>query len=93
MIKFFKCKETEKIWGLQKSRKFPTDLQERALRKLSLLNTALTLEDLRNLPGNHLESLSGDRKGQMSMRINNQWRVCFMWNEGEATEVEIVDYH
>ena len=93
MIEFLKCKETEKIWNLQKSRKFPTEIQERALRKLRLLDAALTLEDLIKLPGNHLETLSGNRKGQMSMRINNQWRICFVWDEGQATEVEIVDYH
>ncbi len=93
MINLFKCKETEKIWNLQRSKKFPADIQDRALRKLSLLNTALTLEDLRELPGNHLEALSGNRKGQMSLRINKQWRICFVWDEGDITEVEIVDYH
>lgn len=93
MIKSFKCKETERIWNEIKSRKFPADIQNRALRKLNMLDSALTLNDLRNPPGNHLETLSGNRKGQMSIRINKQWRICFMWGEGEATEVEIVDYH
>ena len=93
MIEFFKCKETERIWNVQKSRKFPAEIQERALRKLRLLDAALTLEDLIKLPGNHLETLSGNRKGQMSMRVNNQWRICFVWDEGQAIEVEIVDYH
>ena len=93
MIKSFHCKETEKIWDGIASRKFPADIQDRALRKLRLLDVARTLEDLREPPSNHLEALKGDRKGQMSIRINKQWRICFMWNEGEATGVEIVDYH
>ena len=93
MIKSFKCKETERIWDDIKSRKFPSDIQDRALRKLNLLDTVLVLEDLRKLPGNHLEALSGNRKGQMSIRINNQWRICFVWNDGEIENVEIVDYH
>jgi len=89
----FACKETEKIWNAQKSRKFPADIQNRALKKLSLLDTAMALDDLRIFPGNRLESLSGNRKGQMSMRINDQWRICFVWNNGDAEDVEIVDYH
>jgi toxin HigB-1 len=93
MIKSFRCKESEQIWRVQKSRKFPADIQNRALKKLSLLDAAQTLEDLRKFPGNRLEALSGNRKEQMSIRINDQWRICFVWNDGEAEQVEIVDYH
>jgi len=78
---------------MQKSRHFPTDIQQRALKKLNLLDTAQALDDLRKFPGNRLESLSGNRKGQMSIRINDQWRICFVWNDGEVERVEIVDYH
>jgi proteic killer suppression protein len=76
-----------------KSRKFPADIQDRILRKLSILDTAKAVDDLRNPPGNHLEGLLHDRKGQMSIRINSQWRICFVWNDGEVENVEIVDYH
>ena len=93
MIKSFKCKETEKIWNEISSRRFPADIQDRALRKLSILEVALRVEDLKDPPSNRLEALKGDRKGTMSIRINKQWRICFVWNDGEATEVEIVDYH
>lgn len=93
MIKSFGCKETEKIWNDIKSRKFPGDIQDRALRKLHLLDAALALEDLSKLPGNNLENLSGNKKGWMSIRVNRQWRICFIWKNGEAEEVEIVDYH
>lgn len=93
MIKSFKCKETEKIWGGVKSKKFPVDIQNRALRKLNMIEAAVFLEDLKNPPGNNLEGLVGSRKGQMSIRINNQWRICFVWDDGEVHNVEIVDYH
>jgi toxin HigB-1 len=93
MIRSFLCKETENIWEGRVSRKLPRDIQERALRKLRQLDAALTLEDLRNPPSNRLENLKGDKKGRMSIRINNQWRLCFHWHDGEATEIEIVDYH
>lgn len=93
MIRSFRCRETEKIWDGQISRRLPRDIQDRALRKLRQLDAALTLDDLRNPPSNHLEALKADRKGYMSIRINGQWRICFCWNDGEATEVEIVDYH
>ena len=93
MIISFKCKETEKIWNVIKSRKFPAEIQERALRKLSMLDVARTVDDLREPLSNHLEALKGDRKVQMSLRINKQWRICFVWHEGEAQDVEIVDYH
>ncbi len=93
MIRFFGCKETEKIWEGQSSRRLPHDIQNRALRKLRQLDAALILDDLKNPPSNHLEALKGARKGQMSIRINDQWRICFYWSDGEATEVEIIDYH
>jgi proteic killer suppression protein len=93
MIVSFSCKETEGIWGGNDSRKFPHDVQEKAWRKLRQLNNSRTLEDLRNPPGNHLEALKGDRKGQYSIRINKQWRICFVRHDGEASEVAITDYH
>jgi toxin HigB-1 len=93
MIRSFKCKETARIWQGQSSRKFPGDIQDRALRKLRQLDAATTVEDLHNPPGNRLETLKGDRAGQMSIRINDQWRICFRWSKGDADDVEIVDYH
>ncbi len=93
MIKSFKCKETEKVWNGLKSRAFPGDIQNRALRKLRQLDAAQTLDDLKNPPGNRLERLKGSRAGQMSIRINDQWRVCFIWQDNESHDVEIVDYH
>jgi len=93
MIRSFRCKETEGIWQGRSSRKFPGDMQDRALRKLRQLDAAGTMDDLRNPPGNRLEALKGDRKGQWSIRINDQWRVCFRWQDGDANDVEIVDYH
>lgn len=93
MIKSFRCKETEKIWNMQKSKTFPGMIQDRALRKLNLLDVAMTHDDLKEPPSNHLEALKGNRKGQLSIRINRQWRICFTWNHGEASDVEIVDYH
>ena len=93
MIKSFACKETERVWMGVKSRKLPASIQDRALRKLRQIDAALTLEDLRNPPGNNLEALKGGRSGQMSIRINDQWRICFRWKDGEAQQVEIVDYH
>ncbi len=93
MIRSFGCKETERVWEGQVSRRLPRDIQNRALRKLRQLDAALTLDDLKNPPSNHLEYLKGSRKGQLSIRINNQWRICFHWHNGEALEVEIVDYH
>lgn len=93
MIVSFRCKETERIWQGQSSRKFPADIQDRALRKLRQLDAARTLEDLRNPPGNRLEALKGNRSGQMSIRINDQWRICFAWQECDGHNVEIVDYH
>mgnify|MGYP001588348539 CR=1 FL=1 len=93
MIRSFRCKETEHLWQGISSRRLPRDIQDRALRKLRQLNAALTLDDLRNPPSNRLEILKGDRQGQMSIRINDRWRICFDWREGEAHRVEIVDYH
>lgn len=93
MIRSFRDKETEKIFKRQLSRKLPTDIQRIALRKLRMLNRSLTLQDLRVPPSNRLEKLSGDRSGQYSIRINVQWRICFVWNDGDSFDVEIVDYH
>ena len=93
MIRSFRCRDTAKVWDGESSRKFPGDIQDRALRKLRQLDAARVLDDLRNPPGNRLEALRGARKGQMSLRINDQWRICFVWRDGDATEVEIVDYH
>jgi proteic killer suppression protein len=93
MIVTFRCKETERIWGGLFSRKLPQDIQAIALRKLRMLNNAARLEDLSVPPSNHLEALRGDRAGQHSIRINDQWRLCFVWTEGGPTHVEILDYH
>lgn len=93
MIRSFKCKETEKIFHRQFVKKFPNDIQRVALRKLRMLNRAKTLRDLLVPPGNRFEALKGIRKGQHSIRINNQWRICFEWHENDARNVEIVDYH
>jgi toxin HigB-1 len=93
MIRSFRCKETARIWGGEISRKFPGDIQDRALRKLRQLDAARSVDDLRNPPGNRLELLRGTRSGQMSIRINDQWRICFAWDAGDAVDVEIVDYH
>ena len=93
MIRSFKCKETEGVWLGRVSRRLPSDIQDRALRKLRQLDASRTLDDLRNPPGNRLEVLTGNRAGQMSIRINDQWRICFIWRDGDASDVEIVDYH
>lgn len=93
MIRSFACKETEGIWNGKASRKLPRDIQDRALRKLRQLDAALNVDDLRLPPSNFLEALKGARKGQWSIRINNQWRLCFRWNDGETSDVEITDYH
>jgi proteic killer suppression protein len=85
--------EAEKLFALRRSRKLPADLQRIALRKLRMLDAATTLEDLTVPPANRLEKLRGDRAGQWSIRINDQWRVCFVWRDGHAHNVEIVDYH
>ena len=85
--------EAEKLFNRQRSRKLPPDLQRLALRKLLMLDAAITLEDLRVPPANRLEKLKGHRQGQFSIRINDQWRVCFAWRDGHAHDGEIVDYH
>ncbi len=93
MIKDFKCKETEKIFQRQFSRKFSAAVQHKALRKLLVLDAAEAISDLRIPPSNRLEKLGGDRRHQYSIRINDQWRICFQWKGGDAHGVEIVDYH
>lgn len=93
MIKSFSDREAEKINSLERSRRLPDDVQQSAVRKLRMLNHASCLDDLRVPPGNRLERLKGDRSNQYSIRINDQWRVCFVWKNGDAYEVEIVDYH
>jgi toxin HigB-1 len=93
MISSFKCKETKKIFHGQFARKLPQNIQRIAARKLEQLHAATVLETLRIPPGNRLEALSGDRQGQYSIRINSQWRVCFIWRDSNAFDVEIVDYH
>ncbi|MEO0804866.1 MAG: type II toxin-antitoxin system RelE/ParE family toxin [Cyanobacteria bacterium J06643_4] len=93
MITAFKCKETERVFRGKFSRKLPQSIQRIAARKLEQLNAATILDTLRVPPGNRLEALTGNRKGQHSIRINNQWRLCFVWCDGNAIDVEIVDYH
>jgi proteic killer suppression protein len=93
MIRSFRDKEAEKVFKRQKSSKLPEMLQRVALRKLRMLNRAESLNDLRVPPANRLEKLKGDRLGQRSIRINDQWRICFIWQDRDALQVEIVDYH
>jgi proteic killer suppression protein len=93
MIQSFANSETESIWSGRRSRKLPPDIQNAALRKLRLLNQARVLADLRVPPGNRLEALKAGRLGEHSIRINDQWRICFVWDDGGPRDVEIVDYH
>ena len=93
MIKTFKDEPTQQIYQRQPSRKLPPDIQQVALRKLRMINNATSLTDLRVPPANRLEKLSGDRAGQWSIRVNDQWRICFEWRESYAYNVEIVDHH
>ncbi len=93
MIKTFKCKDSEKLFKGKFIKKLPTNIQRVALRKLKMLDAATVLDTLQVPPGNRLEPLKGDREGQHSIRINDQWRVCFIWNQGNAFDVEILDYH
>lgn len=93
MIRSFRDKETEKVFLRERSRKLSPDVQRIALRKLAMLDAAQVFQDLRAPPGNRLEKLSGDRQGKYSIRINDQWRVCFRWEEGNVYDVEITDYH
>ena len=93
MVQSFKGKEAEKVFQRTRSRRLPQDIQQAALRKLRMLNRATDLNDLRVPPANRLEKLRGDRDGLDSIRINDQWRICFEWRDGDAYDVEIVDYH
>ncbi len=93
MIRSFACRDTENIFHRQRSKKFPQSIQQVALRKLRMLNRATSLQDLRVPPANRLEKLRGDRIGQYSIHINDQWRVCFEWEDDDVLKVEIVDYH
>jgi toxin HigB-1 len=93
MIKSFRDKETEKIFNRHFSGKLPQNIQLVARKKLVVLDAASRLNDLRIPPGNQFEALKGDRKGQHSIRINDQWRICFKWKDGDAYDVEITDYH
>jgi proteic killer suppression protein len=93
MIKSFKCKETRKIFNGIFSRKFPAAIQTRAFNKLAAIHVAIDLTDLKSPPSNHLEELKGDKAGLYSIRINDKYRVCFCWNDNNAENVEIVDYH
>lgn len=93
MIRSFQSKETKKIFQRDRSGKLPGNIQQAALRKLRMLHRSKSLTDLRVTPANRLERLKGSRKGQHSIRINDQWRICFRWDRGDAYDVEIVDYH
>ena len=93
MIQSFRDKEAARLFGREASRRLPADIQRVALRKLWMLDAASTLEDLKVPPANRFEKLSGNRAGQYSIRINDQWRICFQWAQGNAQDVEIVDYH
>ena len=93
MIESFRDSETEKVFLRERSRRFSVNLARSALKKLLLLDAADSVEDLRSPPGNHLERLTGERRGQYSIRINDRWRVCFEWKSSHAANVEIVDYH
>jgi proteic killer suppression protein len=93
MITGFRDRTTERIWGGECDRRLPPEVQKVARRKLRMLNNARSLDDLRIPPANRLEALRGDRAGQHSIRINRQWRICFVWSDGNADAVEIVDYH
>lgn len=93
MIQSFACAETERIWNGKRSRKLPLDIQPRALAKLNMIDAAETLDDLKLPPSNRLHELDRDRVGQHSISINMKWRICFVWKDGNAYDVEIVDYH
>ena len=91
VIKSFKCKETARIFNLESSKRIPPGIQQIALRKLRMLHRSTNIADLRIPPANRLEKLSGNRTGQWSIRVNDQWRICFEWHDGHAFKVEIVD--
>ena len=93
MIRGFRDAEAERLFGGERSRRLPADVQRSAQRKLAMLDAAETLQDLAVPPGNRLEKLRGDRENQHSIRINDQWRICFRWEDGHAHDVEIIDYH
>ncbi|TMH08544.1 MAG: type II toxin-antitoxin system RelE/ParE family toxin [Betaproteobacteria bacterium] len=93
MIRSFADKETERVWNGDISRRLPNQIQALARRKLRMLDAAQRLDDLRIPPANRLEALKGKRSGQHSIRINDQWRICFVWHDGQCDEVEIADYH
>ena len=93
VIRSFEDKETERVWQGKRSRRLPHEIQASARRKLRMLNNAQSTEDLRIPPANRLEALKGKRRGQHSIRINDQWRICFVWRDADAYDVEIVDYH
>lgn len=93
MIKSFKCKETNKIFNGEFSKKLPSDIQKIAYKKLQMIDVAMNISDLKIPPNNKLEALKNDRKGQYSIRINDQFRICFVWLNNNAVDVEIVDYH
>jgi proteic killer suppression protein len=93
MIQSFADSETKKFFETGRSRRFPPDIRKRSTMRLIQLNAATVLEDVRIPPSNRLEALTGKRKGQWSIRINEQWRICFIWKDGDAYEVEIIDYH
>ncbi|WP_242186832.1 type II toxin-antitoxin system RelE/ParE family toxin [Sphingomonas sp. CARO-RG-8B-R24-01] len=93
MIRTFASADAERIWNREFSRRLPSEIQLRAMRRLTLLDSANSLEELGNLRGNRLHRLTGDRAGQHSISINDQWRICFVWKNGDAYDVAIVDYH
>ena len=93
MIYSFSDGEAQRLFRQEVSRKLPTDIQQRAYRKLVMLHAAVTINDLRSPPSNHLEKLTGRRGGEHSIRINDQWRICFLWSAGQAHHVSIEDYH
>jgi proteic killer suppression protein len=93
MIRSFRCSETQALWEGRNPKHLPPDIHRTALRKLTSLNSARDLKGLRSPPGNRLEALKDDRAGQHSIRVNDQWRICFVWKDGDASDVEIVDYH
>ncbi len=93
MIRSFRDAEAELVFRRERSRRLPPDVQRSAQRKLAILDAAVSLGDLRSPPGNRLEQLSGTRSGQYSIRVNDQWRICFRWADGDVNDVEITDYH
>ena len=93
MIRSFRDRDTERLWNEERVRSYDPRILRTALRKLEQLHAATNLDDLRSPPGNRLEALKGSRRGQRSIRVNDQWRICFVWKDGGAENVELVDYH